>query len=133
MPEGYYSSGPNTNLRRFVEEHAKSYDPALDKYEKKPFNEPIVDEAGSAIYDMHPYWSKKPHGAIKRYILHYTKEGDVVLDPFTGSGGTNSVACQVNRPNIGIDISPASTFITRHLCTPHNPQEIKKTLSKNGP
>jgi hypothetical protein len=23
MPEGYYSSGPNPNLRRFVEEHAK--------------------------------------------------------------------------------------------------------------
>ena len=26
MPEGYYSSGPNPNLRRFVDEHAKPSD-----------------------------------------------------------------------------------------------------------
>ena len=26
MPEGYYSSGPNPNLQKFVEEHAKPYD-----------------------------------------------------------------------------------------------------------
>lgn len=130
MPEGYYSSGPNPNLHHFVEEHATPYDPELDKYEKRPFNEPIIDDERSAIYDMHPYWSKKPHGAIRRYILHYTKEGDLVLDPFTGSGGTNSVACQVNRPNVGIDISPASTFITRHLCTPHNPRVIEILYQK---
>ena len=32
MPEGYYSSGPNPNLRRFIEEHAKPYDPAADDH-----------------------------------------------------------------------------------------------------
>lgn len=125
MPEGYYSFGPNPNLHKFIEDHSKPYDPQTDKYQRKPFDEPIVDETSNPIFDMHPYWSKKPHDAIKRYILHYTQEGDLVLDPFTGSGGTNTVACQVNRPNIGIDISPASTFITRHLCTPHNTHDIE--------
>ena len=30
MPEGYYSSGPNPNERRFVEEHAKPYNPTKE-------------------------------------------------------------------------------------------------------
>jgi hypothetical protein len=30
MPEGYYSSGPNPNLHRFVREHATPYDPEND-------------------------------------------------------------------------------------------------------
>ena len=46
------------------------------------------------------------------------------MDPFTGSGGVNAVCCQVNRPSIGIDISPASTFIAKHLCSPQNIEEI---------
>ena len=37
MPEGYYSSGPNPNLARFVEEHARPYDPATDDYTVPPY------------------------------------------------------------------------------------------------
>jgi len=88
MPDGYYSSGPNPNLRRFVEEHAKPYDPATDKYKVKPFDKPITTTKATAIYNMHTYWSKKPHDAIRQYIQHYTQPGDIVLDPFSGSGGT---------------------------------------------
>jgi len=130
MPEGYYSSHPNPNLRRFVEEHSNTYNPKTDKYSRKPFDEPIIDVTSSAIFDIHPYWSKKPHGAIARYILHYTHEGDLILDPFTGSGGVNAVSCQINRPSIGIDISPASTFIAKHLCTPYNIGDIENLYHK---
>jgi hypothetical protein len=30
MPGGYYPSGPNPNLRSFIEEHATIYDPNID-------------------------------------------------------------------------------------------------------
>ena len=30
MPEGYYSSDPNPNLRSFVEEYTTAYDPEAD-------------------------------------------------------------------------------------------------------
>jgi len=46
---------------------------------------------------MHVYWSKKPHGAIRQYILHYTQPGDIMLDPFCGSGGTALVALMEER------------------------------------
>jgi DNA modification methylase len=112
MPEGYYSSGPNPNLCRFVEEHATPYDPASDKYKVKPFDKPITTTKATAIYNMHTYWSKKPHDAIREYIKHYTNPGDIVLDPFCGSGGTALAALMEGRAAIAIDLSPAATFIT---------------------
>lgn len=118
MPEGYYASGPNPNLRRFVEEHATPYDPETDRYKVKPFDKPITTTKATAIYNMHTYWSKKPHDAIREYIRHYTKPGDLVLDPFCGSGGTALAALMEGRAAIAIDLSPAATFITKNYCTP---------------
>lgn len=38
------------------------------------------------------------------FIKLFTKEGDMVLDPFMGSGTTNVVAQRMNRNSIGIEI-----------------------------
>ncbi len=40
------------------------------------------------------------------FIKLFTKEGDVVLDPFMGSGTTNFVAKRMKRNSIGIEIIP---------------------------
>jgi site-specific DNA-methyltransferase (adenine-specific)/site-specific DNA-methyltransferase (cytosine-N4-specific) len=40
------------------------------------------------------------------FIKLFTKEGDVVLDPFLGSGTTVVVAKKMNRNYFGIDILP---------------------------
>ena len=130
MPEGYYSSGPNPNLRRFVEEHAKPYDPALDDYDVPPFNQSITSTKATAIYNMHTYWSKKPHDAIQQYIRHYTIPGDLVLDPFSGSGGTSLAALLEGRAAIAIDLSPAATFITKNYCTPVDVDELQRAFEQ---
>jgi len=104
MPEGYYSGDkPNPNLRAFVEQHLKEkpYDPATDTYNVPAFNTPIETTKATAIYNMHTYWSKKPHDAIRQYIRHYTQEGDLVLDPFCGSGGTALAALTEARNCLG--------------------------------
>jgi len=126
MPEGYYSSGPNPNLRRFVEEHATTYDPETDDYHVQPFDKPITTTKATAIYNMHTYWSKKPHDAIQEYIKHYTQPGDIVLDPFCGSGGTALAALMEERVAIAIDLSPAATFITKNYCTPVDVDELQR-------
>ena len=130
LPEGYYSSGPNPNLRRFVEEHATPYDPETDKYKVKPFDQPITTTKATAIYNMHTYWSKKPHDAIRQYIRHYTKPGDLVLDPFCGSGGTALAALMEGRAAIAIDLSPAATFITKNYCTPVDTNELQAAFEE---
>ena len=130
MPEGYYSSGPNPNLRRFVEEHATPYDPETDDYNVPPFNQAITTTKATAIYNMHTYWSKKPHDAIRQYIRHYTKPRDIVLDPFCGSGGTALAALMEGRAAIAIDLSPAATFITKHYCTPVDVDELQRAFEE---
>jgi len=131
IPEGYYSGDqPNPNLQSFVEEHLKEhpYDPEHDYYKVIAFNKPINTTKATAIYNMHTYWSKKPHDAIRQYIRHYTKEGDLVMDPFCGSGGTALAALMEGRKAIAIDRSPAATFITKNYCTPVNVEELQKAF-----
>ena len=130
MPEGYYSSSPNPNLRRFVEEHATPYDPETDNYNVPPFDKPIKTTKATAIYNMHTYWSKKPHDAIRQYIRHYTKPGDIVLDPMCGSGGTALAALMEGRAAIAIDLSPAATFITKNYCTPIDVDKLQHAFEE---
>jgi len=133
MPEGYYSGDkPNPNLRAFMEAHLKErpYDPETDDYNVPAFDKPIETTKATAIYNMHTYWSKKPHDAIRQYIRHYTKPGDLVLDPFCGSGGTALAALMEGRKAIAIDRSPAATFITKNYCTPVDVDELQKTFEE---
>lgn len=133
MPEGYYSGDkPNPHLRDFVEEHLKErpYDPENDNYDVPAFDKPIESTKATAIYNMHTYWSKKPHGAIQQYIRHYTQPGDLVLDPFCGSGGTALAALMEGRKAIAIDRSPAATFITKNYCTPVEVEELQKAFEE---
>jgi DNA modification methylase len=130
MPEGYYSSGPNPNLQKFVAEHAKLLDPETDDYNVPPFDQPITTTKATAIYNMHTYWSKKPHDAIQQYIRHYTQPGDLVLDPFCGSGGTALATLMEGRAAIAIDLSPAATFITKNYCTPVDVDELQRAFEE---
>ncbi len=47
-----------------------------------------------------------PKALPKWFIKLFTKEYDVVLDPFAGSGTTNKAAQMMNRNSIGIEILP---------------------------
>jgi DNA modification methylase len=133
MPEGYYSGDkPNPNLRAFVEQHLKErpYDSETDDYNVPAFDKPIETTKATAIYNMHTYWSKKPHDAIRQYIRHYTEPGDLVLDPFCGSGGTALAALMEGRKAIAVDRSPAATFITKNYCTPVDVDELQMAFEE---
>jgi len=47
-----------------------------------------------------------PESLPEWFIKLFTKPGDLVLDPFTGSGTTNFVAQRMGRNSIGIEIMP---------------------------
>ncbi len=57
-----------------------------------------------ATFYQHP--TQKPLYAMKKPLKHATIAGNIVLDPFLGSG-TTAVACkELGRKYIGIEISP---------------------------
>jgi len=59
----------------------------------------------------HP--TQKPVALMEYLIKTYTDEGDVVLDPYLGSGTTAVAAKQLGRHWIGVDISPECCAIAR--------------------
>ena len=134
MPRGYYSGDkPNPTLKPFAESHArqKPYDPSTDQYEASAFDRPIETTKTSAVFALHAYHlGKKPHDAIGAYIRHYTVEGDLVLDPFCGSGSTALASLIHNRKAIAIDASPAATFVTRFYVTAPNPGSLSDRFQR---
>ena len=52
-------------------------------------------------YGKHP--TQKPMAILERIMLASTDEGDLILDPFNGSGTTGIVANKLKRKYIGID------------------------------
>ena len=134
MPKGYYSGDkPNPNLRDFVETHMEEnpFDPEHDNYDVLSFSKALhIANRRSAVNDLHIYWSKKPFDAVQTYIDHYATPGSLVLDPFAGSGGTALCALRRGCSAIAIDLSPASTFITKYYCTPIDLDEFQYTFKQ---
>ncbi|QCI65590.1 site-specific DNA-methyltransferase [Phreatobacter stygius] len=65
-------------------------------------DERLKDGAGRKL---HP--TQKPEALIARVLLSSSKTGDVILDPFFGSGTTGAVAKRLGRRFIGIERDPA--------------------------
>ena len=78
-------------------------------------------------HGKHP--TQKPEALLERVILSSTNEGDIVLDPFCGSGTTGAVAVRHNRRFIGIDMD--NEFL-EDLTRPRIEDEIRarEALSK---
>lgn len=86
--------------------------------ELKPINYSIPPQAHPKHYLMHKYWGRKAHNVISEYISHFTKENDVVLDPFMGSGVTLIESVKLNRKSIGVDINPTAISIVENTLKP---------------
>lgn len=63
---------------------------------------------------LHKYWSRKPWYIVEQYIEEYSKAGDLVLDPFCGSGAIG-LECVLNGRNfVGYDLNPMAAYLTEN-------------------
>lgn len=76
------------------------------------------------------YPTQKPLLLLERIIEISTKEGDLVLDPFCGSGTTLVASHLLNRNSAGIDLSEDALEITRKRL--RNPQKTQSHLLRVG-
>ena len=96
----YYTACPNPFIKEFIEENGTPYDEETDDYHCEPFAADVSEGKNDAIYNAHSYHTKVPYKAIMRYILHYTKPGDIVFDGFAGTGMTGVAAQKCNNPDL---------------------------------
>jgi DNA modification methylase/DNA-binding XRE family transcriptional regulator/DNA-directed RNA polymerase subunit RPC12/RpoP len=89
----------------------------------------------STFYLAHSYHTKVPPESITPFLEYYTKAGDVVLDPFCGSGMTGVAAALSGRRAILNDLSPAAVHLSwnhTRTCDPveleHAFQELEKRV-----
>jgi len=82
-----------------------------------------ADSFAHYLRKEHP--SPKPPQLMKKFIEFFTKENQVVLDPFMGVGGT-LIACSLsNRRGIGIDLSKKYVDLYKKVCKELNIREQK--------
>jgi len=79
---------------------------------------------------MHKYWARKPRNVVAEYINHYSKEGDIVLDPFAGSGVTAIESIKLGRKAVAIDLDPMSGFITKMTAVPIDIEKFEKSFDE---
>lgn len=95
----YYTACPNPFIKEFIKENGTPYDEETDDYHCEPFTADISEGKNDPFYMAHSYHTKVPYKAIMKYILHYTKPGDVVLDGFCGTGMTGVAAKMCSGPD----------------------------------
>ncbi|MEG1821175.1 MAG: site-specific DNA-methyltransferase [Malacoplasma sp.] len=72
-----------------------------DGKQMKDVWETSLTKPSEKICGKHP--TQKPIALLEKIILASTDEGDIVLDPFNGSGTTGIVASRLKRKYIGIE------------------------------
>ena len=147
----YYTACPNPFIEDFIRENGTPYDEATDDYHREPFAADVSEGKSDPIYMAHSYHTKVPHKAIMRYILHYTKPGDIVFDGFCGTGMTAVAAHMCSNPDYELqvqieaelpyvewgerkaiinDLSPAATFIAYNYTMPMPYEKYKSEAER---
>ena len=110
----YYTAYPNPYIKDFIEYFGTPYDEETDDYDVEPFVGDVSEGKNNSIYNAHSYPTKVPYKAIKKFIEHYTQEGDLIFDGFSGTGMSGVAAISSNRNAILSDLSVFGSFIARN-------------------
>ena len=76
---------------------------------------PVVAQAHTPPYKIHRYFARRPWNVFKQLVETFSKEDDVVLDPFCGGGVTIYEGIRLGRKVVGFDLNPLSIFIVRNM------------------
>ncbi|MCE2465035.1 MAG: hypothetical protein J4G01_02990 [Dehalococcoidia bacterium] len=91
----------------FISRDQRSYTHAIHKYPAKFFPE------------------------LPRWIVQrFSQPGELVLDPFMGSGTANLEAMLAGRPSVGVDIDPFSRFLARAKTTLLNGEDLRRAVHR---
>ena len=75
----------------------------------------LIPRSFPARHNLHKYWGKKPANIFSTCVSFFSKKGELILDPFCGSGVTVIESIILGRKAIGLDLNPFAVFLTETL------------------
>ena len=94
-------------------------------------------ETTKHVHRLHPYKGKFIPQLVEYFLDGHTdsfkkqtyfKKGDIVLDPFSGSGTTMVQSCELGIHALGIDVSIFNTLIGNCKITRYNTADLNKEI-----
>ena len=101
-------------------------------YGNRPLLEeiPVKKQQAKRHFGVHGYFTKQAWNVVAEYIKNFSKPGDLVLDPFGGSGITAIEAMMNNRKAINIDLNPMAVFMVQALAAPVKISELAEAFER---
>ncbi len=85
------------------------------------------NQATARNYGVHPYFTRQSWDIVTSHIRAFSQEGDVVLDPFGGTGVTLNESLLNKRHGIFIDLNPIAVFWRKAILNDTPINLIKET------
>ncbi|AAB99457.1 modification methylase, type II R/M system [Methanocaldococcus jannaschii DSM 2661] len=80
------------------------------------------------VHGIHPYKGKFIPQLVEYFLKRHFNVGDIIIDPFMGSGTTLVQCMEMGINSIGIDISPFNCLIAEVKLQKYDIQKLKKIL-----
>jgi DNA modification methylase len=93
------------------------------------FSDKTRKDTGYLTHGYHRYPAKFIPQIVSRLVEKYTKEGDLIVDPFGGCGTTLVESKVMGRCSVGVDINPVAVLITKAKITPIDPKKIEEAFA----
>ncbi len=124
---------PNLSCRYFTHATETIIWAAKNKKSRQTFHYKLMKETNrgkqmKSVWEIYPpsreekqfgkHPTQKPVALLERILLASSNEGDLVLDPFLGSGTSAVAALRLSRQVVGVDFAPAWIQLTLvRLCS----------------
>ena len=102
----------------------------LVRPEGEALRTPVAAETHTPAYEMHRYYARRSHSVFRRLLQHYSRPGQMVLDPFCGGGVTVVEGLRLRRRVVGVDYNPMATLVTRMSVTPAPVSEFNAVFAQ---